>query len=124
MKKIGLKLNIHKTKIMASSPITSWQIDGEKVVTVTGFIFFVSKITIDDDCRHEIKRLLLLGKKKVMINLGSILKSKDIILPAKVHIVKAMFFPQWPCMAVSVGPLRRMSAKELIVSNCGVGEDS
>ena len=77
---------------MASSPITSWQIDGEKVETVTDFIFLVSKITADGDCRHEIKRCLLLEKKTARANLGSILKSKDITLPAKVHIVKAMLF--------------------------------
>ena len=92
--KCWLKTQHSKTKIMASSPITSWQIDGEKVETVTDFIFLVSKITADGDCRHEIKRCLLLEKKKktAMANLGSILKSKDITLPAKVHIVKAMLF--------------------------------
>ena len=90
--KVGLKLNIQKTKIMASSPITSWQIDGETVETVADFIFLGSKITADGDCSHEIKRYLLLGKK-VMTNLDSILKSRDITLPAKVHIVKAMVFP-------------------------------
>ena len=90
--KIGLKLNIQKTKIMASSPITSWQIDGETVEIVSGFIFRGSKITEDGDCSHEIKRHLLLGRK-VMTNLDNILKSRDIILPTKVHLVKAMAFP-------------------------------
>ena len=90
--KVGLKLNIQKTKIMASSPITSWQIDGETVETVSDFIFLGSKITADGDCSHEIKRGLLLGRK-VMINVGSIFKSRDIILPTKFHIVKAMVFP-------------------------------
>ena len=89
--KIGLKLNIQKTKIMASSPITSWQIDGEIVETVVHFIFLGSKITADGDCSHEIKRRLLLGRK-VMTNLDSILKSRDIILPTKIHIIKAMVF--------------------------------
>ena len=88
----GLKLNIQKVKIMASSPITSWQIDGETVETVTCFIFMGSKITTDGDCSHEIKRHLLLGKK-VMTNQDSILKSRDITLPTKVHLVKAMVFP-------------------------------
>ena len=87
--KVGIKLNIQKTKIMASGPITSWQIDGE---TVKDFIFGVSKITADGDCSHEIKRLLVLGRK-VMLNLDSILKSRDITLPTKVHLVKAMVFP-------------------------------
>ena len=90
--KAGLKLNIQKTKIMASSPITSWQIDGETTDMVTDFIFLGSKITADGDCSHEIKRCLLLGRK-VTTNLDSILKSRDIILPTKVHIVKAMVFP-------------------------------
>ena len=89
---VGLKLNIQKTKIMASGPITSWQIDGETVETVSGFIFLGSKITADGDCSHEIKRLLLLGRK-VMTNLDSILKSRDITLPTKVRLVKAMVFP-------------------------------
>ena len=87
--KVGLKLNIQKTKIMASGPMTSWQIDGE---TVSDFIFFGSKITADGDCSHEIKRRLLLGRK-VVTNLDSILKSRDIILPTKVRLVKAMIFP-------------------------------
>ena len=90
--KVGLKLNIKKTKIMASSPITSWQTDGETVETVTDFNLGGSKITADGDCSHEIKRHLLLGRK-VMTNLDSILKSRDITLPTKVHLVKAMVFP-------------------------------
>ena len=90
--KVGLKLNIQKPKIMASGPITSWQIDGEIVETVRDFIFLGSKITADGDCSHEIKRRLLLGRK-TMSNLDSILKSRDITLPTKVHIVKAMVFP-------------------------------
>ena len=91
-KKVGLKLNIQKTKIMASGPITSWEIDGETVETVSDFIFLGSKITVDSDCSHEIKRCLLLGRK-VMTNLDSILKSRDITLSTKVHLVKAMVFP-------------------------------
>ena len=90
--KVGLKLNIQKTKIMASSPITSWQIDGETVETVGDFIFLGYKITSDGDCSHEMKRCLLLGKK-VMTNLDSIFQSRDITLPTKVHLVKAMVFP-------------------------------
>ena len=90
--KAGLKLNIQKTKIMASSPITSWHIDGETMETVTDFIFLGSRITADDACSHEIKRRLLLGRK-VMTNLDSILKSRDITLPTKVHLVRAMVFP-------------------------------
>ena len=90
--KVGLKVNIQKTKIMASGPITSWQIDGETVETVAGFIFLDSKITADGDCSHEIQGCLLLGRK-AMNNLDSILRSRDITLPTKVHIVKAMLFP-------------------------------
>ena len=90
--KVGLKLNIQKTKIMASGPITSWQIDGETVETVSDFIYLGSKITVDGDCSHEVKRCLLLGRK-VMTNLDSIFKSRDITLPTKVHIVKVMIFP-------------------------------
>ena len=90
--KVCLKLNIQKTKIMASGPITSWQIDGETVEMVADFIFLGSKITVDSDCSHEIKRRLLLGRK-VMTNLDSILKSRDITLPTNVHLVKAMVFP-------------------------------
>ena len=90
--KVGLKLNIQKTKIMASGPITSWEIDGGIVETVSDFIILGSKITEDGDCSHEIKRRLLLGRK-VMINLDSVLKSRDITFPTKVHLVKAMVFP-------------------------------
>ena len=90
--KVGLKLNIQKMKIMASSPFTLWEVDGETVQTVSDFIFWGSKITADGDCSHEIKRHLLLGRK-VMINLDSIFKSRDITLPTKVHLVKAMVFP-------------------------------
>ena len=90
--KVGLKLNIQKTKIMAYGPITSWQIDGETVETVADFIFLGSKISADDDCSHEIKRHFLFGRE-VMTNLDSILKTKDISLPTKVHLVKAMVFP-------------------------------
>ena len=119
---VGLKLNIQKTKIMASSPITSWEIDGETVETVSDFIFGGSKITADGDCSHEIKRCLLLGRK-VMTNIDSILKTRDIALPAKVHLVKAMVFS-----AVMYGceswTMKKASAKELMLLNCGVGEDS
>ena len=90
--KVGLNLNIQKTKIMASGPITLWQIDGETVETVSDFIFLGSKITADSDCSHEIKRRLLLGRK-VLTNIDSILKSRDITLSTKVHLVKAMVFP-------------------------------
>ena len=92
IEKVGLKLSIQKTKIMASGPITSWQIDGETVETVSDFVFWGSKITVDDDCSHEIKRRLHLGKK-VMTNLDSILKSRDVTLSTKVSLVKAMVFP-------------------------------
>ena len=90
--KVGLKFNIQKTKITASGPITSWEIDGERVETLSDFTFGGSKITADSDCSHEIKRRLLLGRK-VMTNLDSILKSRDVTLPTKVHLVKAMVFP-------------------------------
>ena len=90
--KVGLKFNIQKTKIMASGPITSWEIDGETVETVSGSIFGGSKITADGDCSHELKRRLLLGRK-VVTNLDSIFKSRDITLPMKVHLIKAMVFP-------------------------------
>ena len=90
--KVGLKLNIQKTQIMASGPVTSWQIDGETMETVKDFIFLHPKITADDDCSHEIKRRLLLGRK-VMTNLDGILKSRDITLPTKIHLVKALVFP-------------------------------
>ena len=99
--KVGFKLNIQKTKIMASGPITSWEVDGESVETVPDFIFGGSKITADGDCSHEIKRRLLLGRK-VMTNLDSTLRSRDITLPTKVRLVKAMFF-LWSCMDVRVG---------------------
>ena len=97
----GLNLNIQKTKVMASGPITSWEIDGETVETVADFIFLGSKITADDDCSYEIKRHLLLGRK-VMTNLDSIFKRRDITLPTKVRLVKVWFF-QWSCMDVRVG---------------------
>ena len=120
--KVGLKLNIQKTKIMASSPISSWEIDGETVETVSDFVFWGSKITVDGDCSHEIKRCLLLGRK-VMTNLDSILKRRDITLPAKVRLVKAMVFP-----VVMYGYEswinRKLNAEELMLLNCGVGEDS
>ena len=99
--KVGLKLNIQKMKIMACNPITSWQIDGETVETVSDFILGGSKITADGDCSHEIKRCLLLGRK-VMTNLDSIFKSRDVTLPTKIHLVKAMVFPV-VCMDVRVG---------------------
>ena len=102
--KVGLRINIQKTKIMASSPITSWEIDGETVETASDlfiYLFICSKITADGGCSHEIKRRLLLGRK-VMTNLDSIFKSRDITLPAKVHLVKAMVF-LWSCMDVRVG---------------------
>ena len=114
--KIVLKLNIQKTKIMASSPITSWQIDGETVETVAGFILGGSKITADGDCSHEIKRHLLLGRK-VMTYPDSILKSRDITLPTKVHLVKAMVFPvvMYGCESWTVkkAECRRIDAFEL-----------
>ena len=106
--KVGFKLNIQKMKIMASGPITSWEIDGETVETVSDFSFWGSKITSDGDCSHEIKRCSLLGKK-IMTNLDSMFKSRDITLPTKVRLVKAMVF---------------LSAEELMLLNCGVGEDS
>ena len=114
--KIGLKLNIQKTKTMASGPIPSWQIDGETMETVKDFTFFGSKITADGDCSHEIKRLLLLGRK-AMINLDSIFKSRDITLPTKVHLVKAMVFPvvTYGCenWTVKKAERRRIDAFEL-----------
>ena len=120
--KVALKLNIQKTKIIASGPITSWQIDGETVETVSDFIFLDSKITADGDCSHEIKRRLLL-RRKVMSNLDSILKSRDITLPTKVRLVKAMVFPvvMYGCDSWTV---KKLSAEELMLLNCGVGEDS
>ena len=121
--KVGLKLNIQKTKIMASGPTTWWEIDGETVETVSDFIFFLgSKITIDGDCSHEIKRHLLLGRK-VITNLDSIFKSKDIILPTKVHLVKAMVFPvvMYGCESWTV---KKAEHWRMMLLNCGVGEDS
>ena len=120
--KAGLKLNIQKTQIMSSSPITSWQIDGETVETVSDFVFWGSKITADGDCSHEIKRHLLLGRK-ALTNLDSILKSRDITLPTKVCLVKAMVFPvvMYGC---ENGLERKLSTEELMLLNCGVGEDS
>ena len=119
--KVDLKLNIQKRKIMASDPITSWEIDGETVETVSDFIFLGSKITADGDCSHEIKRPLLLGRK-IMNNLDSILKSRGITLPAKVHLVKAMVFPvvMYGCESWTV---KKVAAKELMFLNYGVGED-
>ena len=119
--KVGLKLNIQKTKIMASGPVASWQIDGEAVQTVADFIFLGSKITADGDCSHEIKRCLLLGRK-VMTNLDSILKSRDIILSTKVRLVKAMVFPvvMYGCESWTI---KKLSAEELMLLNCGF-EDS
>ena len=114
--KVGLKLNIQKTKILASSLITSWQIDGETVETVSDFMFLGSKITADGDCSHEIKRHLLLGRK-VMINLDSILKSRDITLPTEVHLIKAMVFPvlMYGCESwtIKIAEHRRIDAFEL-----------
>ena len=107
---------------MASGPITSWQIEGEKVETVTDFISLGSKITVDTDCSHEIKRCLLL-KRKAMTNLDSVFKSRDVTLPTKVCRVKAMVF-QSSCMDVRVGQQKRLSAKELMPLSCSVGEDS
>ena len=112
--KAGLKLNIQKTKIMASSPITSWQIDGETVETMADFIFLGSKITADGDCSNEIKRRLLLGRK-AMTNLNSILKSRNITLPMKVRLVKAMVFPV--VMYGCEGLYRKLSTKELMLLN-------
>ena len=118
--KPGFKLNIQKAKIMASSPITSLQIYGEKVETVTDFICLGSKITVDDDCSHEIKRRLLLGRK-AMTNLDCVLKSRDITLLTKVHLVKSMVFPvvRYGCESWTI---RRLSAKELVLLDCGVRE--
>ena len=117
----SLKLNIKKTKIMASSPITSWQIHGETVETVTDFIFGGSKITADGDCSHEIKRCLLLARK-AMTNLDSILKSRDITLLTKVPLVKAMVFPvvTYGCESWA---MKKAKCRELMLLNCDVGED-
>ena len=108
--------------IMASGPITSWQVDGETIETVRDFIFLGSKITADGDCSHEIKRCLLLGRKAIT-NIDSILKNRDITLPTEVHLVKAMVFPVvvYGCESWTI---KKMSTKELMLLNCGVGEDS
>ena len=119
----GLKLNIQKTKIMASGPITSWQIDRETLETVTDFILGDSKITADGDYRHEIKRHLLLGRK-VMTNLDSILKSRNITLPTKVCLVKATVFPVVMYGFESWTIKKKLSTEELMFLNCGVAEDS
>ena len=120
--KVGLKLNIQKTKIMVSGPICSWEIDGETVETVSDFIFLGSKITADGDGSHEIKRPLLLGRK-VMTNLDSIFKSRNITLPTKVHLVKAMVFPvvMYGCESWTV---KKAERQRLMLLNCGIGEDS
>ena len=120
--KVGLKLNIQKTKVIVSFPITSWQIDRETVETVSDFIFGGSKITADGDCSHEIKRCFLLGRK-AMTSLDSILKSRDITLPTKVCLVKAMVFPVviYSCESWTI---KKTECKELMLLNCGVGEDS
>ena len=120
--KAGLQLNTQKTKIMASGPITSWQIDGETVETVTDFTFLGSKITAVGKCSHEITRCLLLGRK-VMTDLNSILKTRDVILLTKVRIVKAMVFPvvMYGCESWTI---KKAKSQELMLLNCGVGEDS
>ena len=120
--KVGLKLNIQKTEIMASGPITSWEIDGETVETVADFIFWGFKITADGDCRHEIRRCLLL-ERKVMTNRDSIFKSRDITLPTKVRVVKAMIFPvvMYGCESWTI---KKAEYQELMLLNCGVGEES
>ena len=120
--KVGFELNIQKTKIMASGPITSWEIDGKTVEIVSDFILGGSKITADGDCSHEIKRRLLLGRK-VMTNIDGILKNRDITLPTKVRLVKAMVFPVviYGCESWTV---KKLSTEELMLLNCGVGEDS
>ena len=120
--KVGLKLNIQKTKIRASSPITSWEIDGERVETVADFIILGSKITADGDCINEIKRRLLFGRK-VMTNLDSIVKSRDIPLPTKVHLVKTMVFPvvMHGCESWTI---KKAEHQRIDALNCGVGEDS
>ena len=120
--KAGLKLNIQKTKIMASSPITSCKLDGETMETVTDFIFLGSKISADGDCSHEIKRLLLLGRK-VMTKLDSILKHRDITLPTKVPLVKSMVFLVVMCGCESQ-IIKKAEHRRLDALNCGVGEDS
>ena len=119
--KVGLKLNIQKTKIMASGPIMSWQIDGETVETVIDFILGGSKITADADCSHKIKIRLLFGRKAVT-NLDSILRSRDITLSTKVHLIKAMVFPvvMYGCDSWTI----KLSAEESMLLNCDVGENS
>ena len=119
--KVGLKLDIQKTKIMASGPITSWEINGETVETVSDFIFLGSKITADGDCSHEIKRCLLLGRK-VMTNLAY-LKAETLLCQQR-SVKSRLWFFQWSCMDVRVGLQRKLSTKELMLLNCGVGEDS
>ena len=120
--KVGLTLNIQKTKIMASGPITSWQIDGEKTETITYVISLGSKITSDGGCSQETKRHCYLGRK-AMTNLESILKSRGIMLPTKVHLGKAMVFPvvMYGCKSWTI---KKLSTKKLMLSNCGAGEDS
>ena len=120
--KVGLKLNIQKTKIMASGPIISWKIEGETVETVVDFIFLGSKITADGNCSHEIKRCLLLGRK-VMTNLDNTLKSRDITLSTKVCLVKAMDLPvvMYGCKSWTI---KKLSTEELMLLKCGDGEDS
>ena len=122
IEKVGLKLNIQKTQVVVSGPITSWQIDGEAMETVRDFILGGLKLNADGDCVHEIKRHLLLGRK-AMTKLDSILKIRDITLPTKVHLVKAMLFPVviYGCESWTI---KKMSAEELMLLNCGVGEDS
>ena len=117
--KASLKPSIQNTKITAPSSITSWQIEGEKVQTVTDFIFLGSKITVDSDCSHEIKRCLLLGRKAV-INLDCVLENRDTTFLTKVYLVKAMVFPVVMC--VGFGPLRSLNVKESMLSNCGAGK--
>ena len=123
--KLALKLNIRITKIMASGPITSWQIDGETMETLTDFILGGSKITTDGNCSHEIKRHLLLGRK-AMTNLDSILKSRDVTLSTKVYLVKAMVFPvvMYGCESWTTKKAEQLSTQESMLLSCGVGEDS
>ena len=120
--KVALKLNIQKTKIIASSPITSQQIDGKKAETVTNFIFSGSKVTEDSDCSYEIKRCLLLGRK-AMTNLDSILKSRDITLPTKVHLVESMIF-QVVMYGCESWTIKKAEHQRIDALNCGAGEDS
>ena len=120
--KVGLKLNIQKTKIMAFGPITSWEIDGETVETVSDFIFGGSKITADGDCSHEIKICLLLGRR-VMTNLDSIFKNRDTTLPTKAHLIKGMAFPvvMYGCESWTI---KKGEHQRMMLLHCGVGEDS